>query len=56
MAALYGMSKEVLKKISEEVIVLVKDTLHTKVRSGIRRKAKKEYEAKRHEIIARGTS
>ena len=50
------MSKEVLKKfyeISEEVIVPVRDTLHTKVRSGIRKRAKIEYENKRS--IGKGT-
>ena len=54
--ALYGMSKAMLEKfyeISEEVIVPVRDTLHTKVRSGIRKKAKIEYEDKREEYKQR---
>ncbi len=44
------ISKDVFERfyeISEEVIVPVRDTLHTKVRSDIRKRAKKEYEAKR---------
>ena len=54
--ALYGMDKKVLKRfyeISEEVIVPVRNTPHTKVRSGIRKKAKIEYEDKREEYKQR---
>ncbi len=46
------MSRDVLERfyeISEEVIVPVRDTPHTKVRSDIRKRAKKEYEEKREE-------
>lgn len=48
--ALYGMSVEVLKKFFDRadlVLVPVKDTLHTKVRNPLRKKAQRMYESNR---------
>jgi|GEM_PF-5622478 len=42
--ALYGMSVKVLRKLfekAEEVIVPIKDTLHTRVRDPIRKKVRR---------------
>ena len=55
--ALYGMSNEVLEKFFDMgrlVVVAVKDSLHTKVSSPIRKRAKKLYEEHRELYKERG--
>ena len=47
MGKAYSDERKQFYEISEEVIVPVRDTPHMKVKSGIRKRAKKDYEAKR---------